>query len=363
MPDSTQVTTLVGEVRIKQERTLINCDSMILNPTGNYIESFGHVHINDEDSTNIYSDYMKYDVNTRIVHFQRSVKLTDGKGTLTTEELQYDLNEKVGTYEHGGKIVNNGSVLTSESGIYYEETKDVIFKNMVVMRDPQYDMSTDSLLYNTNTKVSTFITKTFILFKDSTRRTVTTSSGYYDLVNHKAEFGKRPIITDGSQRITGDSVRLDDSTGISTAVGHAVYTDTTEGVVLIANRMFSNKKSNYFLATEHPLMIIKQDKDSLYVTADTLISGRLIDRQAMLLKLAAQDSAHRRYVDSLYKVTADSLHRRATDSVNARDTLLVSSPDSTHLMVVMVWGDCIIRRSDSGRVVSDSGRRAIAIVD
>src|SRR4051812_43762654 len=55
---TTQLTTLVGDVRIKQERTLIDCDSMILNPNQNYIESFGHVHINDDDSTNIYSDYM-----------------------------------------------------------------------------------------------------------------------------------------------------------------------------------------------------------------------------------------------------------------------------------------------------------------
>jgi len=101
---SKQLTTLVGDVRIKQEKTLISCDSMILDPKDNYIESFGHVHINDNDSTDIYSEYMKYEVDKKIVHFLRSVKMTDGKGILTTEELQYDLNAKVGTYEHGGKI-------------------------------------------------------------------------------------------------------------------------------------------------------------------------------------------------------------------------------------------------------------------
>jgi len=345
---STQLTTLVGDVRIRQEKTLIDCDSMVLNPKENYIESFGHVHINDEDSTDIYSDYMKYEVDKRIVHFLRSVKLTDGKGVLTSEELQYDLNEKIGTYEHGGKIVNKGSVLTSERGTYYEETKDVLFEKNVVLRDPQYDLSTDSLLYNTGNQVSTFVTETFIMFKDSTRRTVRTRSGYYDLQNHKAEFGRRPIITDGSQRITGDSVRIDDSTGISTAVGKAVYTDSVEGVVLKADYMISNKKKNTFLATQKPLMIIKQDKDSLYVTADTLISARLIDRPVMTKKVTTMDSLHRKYVDSLYKESADSLHRRATDSLNARDTLDVSSPDSTHPMVVKVRGDSITRpRTDT----------------
>jgi len=351
---ATQLTTLVGDVRIKQEKTLIDCDSMILNPAANYIESFGHVHINDEDSTDIYSDYMKYEVDKKIVHFQKSVKLTDGKGVLTTEELQYDLNEKIGTYEHGGKIVNKGSVLTSERATYYETTKDVLFEKNVVLRDPQYDLSSDSLLYNTSTQVSTFVTETFIMFKDSTHRTVRTRSGYYDLQNHKAEFGRRPIMTDGSQRITGDSVRIDDSTGISTAIGNAVYKDTAEGVVLIANYMINDKKKNTFLATQKPLMIIKQDKDSLYVTADTLMSARLIDRLATLRKLAIMDSLHKRYVDSLYKASADSLHRTATDSVNARDTLDVSAPDSTHPMVVKVRGDSLTAHPDSLTARPDS---------
>lgn len=344
---ATQLTTLVGDVRIRQEKTLIDCDSMVLNPTQNYIESFGHVHINDEDSTNIYSDYMKYEVDKKIVHFLKKVQLTDGKGVLTTEELQYDLNEKIGVYEHGGKIVNKGSILTSERGTYYEGTKDVLFEKNVVLRDPQYDLSTDSLLYNTGNQVSTFVTETFIMFKDSTRRTVRTRSGYYDLQNHKAEFGRRPIITDGSQKITGDSVRIDDSTGISTAVGKAVYTDTTEGVVLKADYMISDKKKNTFLATQRPLMIIRQDKDSLYITADTLMSARLIDRIATLKKLAIMDSLHKHYVDSLNKASADSLHRRATGGINARDTLDVTSPDSTHPMVVKVRGDSIIARPDT----------------
>jgi lipopolysaccharide export system protein LptA len=348
-PDSTELTTLVGEVRIKQEKTLINCDSMVLNPKENYIESFGNVHINDEDSTDIYSDYMKYEVDKRIVHFQKSVKMTDGKGILTTEQLEYDLNEKIGTYEHGGKIVNKGSVLTSESGIYYEETKDVIFKKNVVLRDPQYDLSSDSLLYNTRTQVSTFITETFILFKDSTRRTVRTRSGYYDLQSKKAEFGLRPIITDGSQKLTGDSVTVDDSTGISTAKGNAVYRDTAEGFAIIAGSMRNDQKKHTFLATLKPLMILKQDKDSIYITADTLFAARLIDRQAMLRKLAVEDSLHQRYVDSLNKISSDSLHRNAVDSVNARDTLSTSSPDSTHPMVVKIRGDSLVRKDSTGR--------------
>ncbi|HVU54241.1 MAG TPA: OstA-like protein [Puia sp.] len=342
-PDSSQLTFLVGEVKIQQENTIIMCDSMILDPKNNFIESFGHVHINDNDSTNIFSDYMKYEVDKKTIHFLKNVRLEDNRGTLTTQELNYDMNQKVGTYEHGGKINNKGSVLTSERGIYYETTKDVYFRNNVVLRDPQYDLSADSLLYNTATQRSTFITETFILFKDSTRRTVRTKEGYYDLPTHKAYFGKRSVITDGGQKLVGDSVNIDDSTGISTAIGNARYSDSVEGVAIVAGRLYNNKKKNYFLATEKPIMILKQDKDSIYIAADTFYSARLIDRPKVQEKVETLDSLHREYVDSLYKNSSDSLHRAATEGINAKDTLSASSPDSTHPMVVRVRGDSMIR--------------------
>jgi lipopolysaccharide export system protein LptA len=309
--DSIGLTTLVGDVKIKQEKTLIYCDSLIMNPHDNIIECFGHVHINDNDSVNIYSDYMKYLVTSKLVHFDRNVKLTDGKGVLTTENLDYDLALHMGTYDHGGKIVNKESVLTSERGIYFEDTKDIHFKDNVVLRDPQYDLSADSLLYNTQTQVSTFITETFIQFKDSSKRTVRTREGFYDLKNKKAQFGSRPVITDGSQQITGDHVVFDDSTGISLATGNAIYKDTTQGLKLMADYMVTNKKNGTFMATQHPLMIIKQDKDSLYVSADTLASKRLVDFEADQRRLAYEDSLHHIYVDSLEKRSADSLHNVA----------------------------------------------------
>ncbi len=327
----TAKTFLVGNVRLKESNTIINCDSMVRDSKDNILECFGHVHINDNDSTNIFSDYMKYQVDTRMVYFNKNVRLTDGKGVLTTEELQYDLRNKVGVYTHGGKIVNKESVLTSEEGTYFEDTKDVHFKNNVVLRDPQYDLSADSLLYNTQTQVSTFITETFIQFKDSTHRTVRTKEGFYDLKNRKAFFGKRPVMTEGSQQVTGDNVQIDDSLGVNTARGNAVYKDSVQGFVLIANFMTINKKTNTFLATEHPLMTLKQDKDSIYIVADTLISGRLIDAQAAARKMEISDSLHRIYVDSLYRVSSDSLHRAAAkDTLNEQDTLMSVTPDSTH---------------------------------
>ena len=270
-----KVQSLIGNVKLQEENTLFYCDSVILDQLHNIVESFGNVHIIDSDTTNIYSQYMKYLVDKKYIYFQKKVRLTDGKGTLYTEDLQYDLNQKIGVYNSGGKVVNQSTVLTSKEGTYYAETRDVYFRKDVVMKDPRYDLRADSLLYNTQSQLATFITMTHI--KDSNGSTIDTREGFYDLANHKAAFGKRALIRQGSQRITGDNISIDEISGKSTVTGNGIFIDTAQGVSVISNKMVVNNKTNAFMATESPLMILRQDKDSIYITADTLFSGRLSD--------------------------------------------------------------------------------------
>src|SRR4051794_19716484 len=54
--DSAEFQSAAGKVIIRQETTLFYCDSVVLNKTLNMLEAFNHVHINDNDSINTYSD-------------------------------------------------------------------------------------------------------------------------------------------------------------------------------------------------------------------------------------------------------------------------------------------------------------------
>lgn len=263
----------VGHVRIKQGNTLFDCDSAVYNRNARIIEAFGNVHINDHDSINTYSQYLLYHVDTRIANLRKKVKLTDGKTSLFSEEIQYDVNQKIGEYHTGGRVENATSVLTSKEAVYYADLKDVYFKQNVNLKDPKYKLKTDSLLYNTSTEIATFIAQTYI--EDSAKRKIRTREGFYDLKNKKAVFTSRTTIEDGPVTVKGDRMSTNDSTGERLVEGNAVYTDTAQGVSVIAGRILANAKESNFLATLHPLMIIKQESDSIYITADTLFSGRL----------------------------------------------------------------------------------------
>ena len=269
-----QFQLLAGKVAVHQDKTLFYCDSAAINTVTNVLESFGHVHINDADSLHIYSDYLKYLGKEKKATLTGNVKLTDGKGTLTTKQLDYDLNTKIGSYMQGGKVVNGKTVLTSKEGFYYEDTRDVYFKKNVVLDDPEYNIKTDTLLYNTYTGLATFIVPTVIV-SDSGNRKITTRDGYYNTKTKKAYFGKRPEIQDGSTFLIADEVANDDSTGFGEARGNVIYRDTAQDVTILANHLNSNSKTGAFLASEKPVMIIKQDDDSIFVAADTLYSAKL----------------------------------------------------------------------------------------
>ncbi len=330
--DSIAIQSLYGHVKLQSDKTFFYTDSLAMNHKDNFIEAFGHVHINDKDSTDIYSDYMKYFVDTKKIIFQKNVVLNDGKGTLSTEELHYDMNMHIGDYYNGGKVVNKSTTVTSREGTYYADTKDVYFKNDVKLKDPAYELSADSLLYNSDNQMATFITNTFI--RDSSGRTITTRDGFYDMKNHRAHFTKRATITDKGETIIADNIAFDDSTGISIAQGNAVFMDTVQNLTLIANLMISDSKANTFLATQKPIIILKQDQDSIYITGDTVFSAPIPDSvlktqdsvQGMAIVRTAKnpnDSSLRYlqvyhhvriYSDSLQAV-ADSVYYSGLDSI------------------------------------------------
>lgn len=341
----TEVTQAVGNVFIQQDNTKFYCDSAIINKTANTVEAFGKVHINDNDSIHTWSDYLIYHLDTKIAVLKKNIRMTDGKGTLTTDDLQYDTRMKMGTYSNGGKVVNGKTVVTSKEATYYADLKDIYFKRDVKLRDPQYKLDSDSLLYNTESQMATFITKTLII--DSSGGTVVTSEGFYDMKNKKASFGSHSVVKDGKGvTVTGEQIYTDQATGITIVTGNGVFKDSVQNVSILANNMVSDSKAGTFRATQHPLMIIKQDNDSIYVTADTLFSARIRDLKDSNYRVLPKDTIRDvKIIDT--KDTSDIRYfqcyrhvRIFSDSLQAVcDSLFYSASDSVFRLFTnpIVW--------------------------
>ncbi len=271
LDDSTNLKTIAGNAIVKQGNTKLFGDSIVINERTNIAEVFGHVHINDADTVNTYADYLRYVGKERVAYLKRNVKLTDGKASLTTNDLVYNVATGIATYQGGGKVVNGTTVLTSSDAIYYSDTKDVFFKNYVHLVDPKYDIKADSLQYNSAFKIATLISPTLVKTKDG--KTIRSKNGIYNLQTGISEFYGRTMISDSTFSTIADTTFNDDATGISILKGRAKFVDSINHIIVIGDYIESNKKTNSFLATRKPVIVLVKDKDSTYIAADTLFSG------------------------------------------------------------------------------------------
>ena len=271
--DGQIIETLAGNAIVKQGKTILSGDSIVLNKLLGIAEVFGHVHINDADTVNTYSDYLKYMGNEQVAYLKKSVKLTDGKATLTTNDLIYDLRTGIATYQNGGKVKNQNTTLTSESATYYSDTKDVFFKNNVHLKDPKYEMNADSLRYNTAYKTAYFISPTHIISEQST---IDTKSGNYNLESGEAVFNEKTIFKDKSRYMSGNKVAFEEKTNTIQIEGNGKLVDSTNQVMVLGDKIFIDKKNGSFLATRKPIMIFYKNQDSTFITADTLYSNKRI---------------------------------------------------------------------------------------
>jgi lipopolysaccharide export system protein LptA len=354
LDDSTSLRTLAGNAQVKQGRTKLSGDSIIINSRTNIAEVFGHVHINDADTVNTYADYLRYVGAERIAYLKRGVKLTDGKVSLTTDDLVYNVATGIANYQGGGKVVNGNSTLTSADATYFSDTKDVLFKKQVHLVDPKYNIVTDSLRYNTNFKIATLISPTVVKTKDG--KVIRSKNGTYDLQTGVAQFFDRTIISDKDFSATADKLFNDDATGISVMEGRAKYVDSVNNMIVIGNKIESNRKTNSFLATQKPVVIIVKDKDSTYISADTLFSGLRINDGSFYSKKIKRDTLKNKLIikDTAFNASnKDSAKNYYTkvDTINNKQIFSKTPQDS----IRYILGYAHVRiYNDSSQAVCDS---------
>lgn len=299
---ATVLETIAGNVIIKEGLTLFYCDSATINRKTNIVESYGNIHINDNDSIHTYAQSLRYVGDERIAYLKKNVRLTDKKGTLYTDELEYNLRTGIATYKNGGRITNEKTELTSKEAIYYADTKDVYFKKDVHLKDPERDIWTDSLLYNIKTNIATFIAKTHIVGKDGS--VIDTKSGTYNLATGEAIFFDRTYYSDSSRSLVADKMAFDRNSGAFQMEGNAKLVDSVNRVIVLGGKIFGNTKVNSILATNKSVMILYREGDSTYITADTLFSG-----------LRKYDSLERKIITQ-----TDTLHQTMVVNTNTTDT-------------------------------------------
>ena len=348
------ITQLIGHVRLKQDSTVFICDSAYLNDKLRNLDAFGKVHINVNDTLNIYGDRLHYNGKTRIGELFGNVKLQDPKAVLTTEHLVYNRITGMAFYDVGGTIVSDSNVLKSDRGDYDTRAKIFYFKKNVVLTNPDQVTRADTLIYNTITKTAFFKGPTLIKGNNSIIKCV---DGWYNTATDRVLMRRRPEIESGEQQFRADSIRYNNHTGFGRAFGNIRVLDTLHSLMVEGRRaeIWNNRGLTY--VTDSAVAISYDEQDSMFLHADTLwvyfdrkhkakkmlayhkVRFYRTDLQGMCdsLAYAMSDSVIRLYHDPVLwtgknQLTADSIfiaiHNNQLDSLTMFNTSFIISSDT-----------------------------------
>lgn len=261
---------LIGHVLLQQGTTTLSCNKAVVNELTNNVEAYGKVKIVQADTVVITGDSATYNGDMRKAFVAGHVKLDDHTIILNTNKLDYDLNSKTAIYNSGAKIIDKKSTLTSKEGVYNTVTKNFLFKKNVRVVDKEGGgLKADSLRYNTTSKEAYFICPTEIINK---KDTVYTSAGFYNTQTKVSNFTGRSTAKTDEYILSADTLFFDSPTQIGVAKGKVEFLSQKDKVILTGDHGRYAGKTGITRVFGHALMKNKMEKDTLYLTADTLVS-------------------------------------------------------------------------------------------
>lgn len=209
--------------------------------------------------------------NVRLEHIdKRNNKMV----TLFTDSLDYDRNRNIGYYFDGGMLIDaidndQENVLTSFWGQYETNTRIALFRDSVKMTNPRFVMYTDELEYSTATKIANIKGPTRI---ESDSATIYSTKGWYNTNNEESLLLDRSRIVnkEGNRTLTGDSIFYDKKKGYGEVFGNMYLQDTLKKTILQGNYGYFNELTDYAMATDSAFATEYSQPDTLYIHGDTL---------------------------------------------------------------------------------------------
>lgn len=262
---------LIGNVVFEHEGALLYCDSAYLYEESNQLEAFSNVRI-VSDSVTVRGDHLNYQGNKKLAHITgKPVVLTDPSAVLTSDQLLFNTETNVASYTTGGKIVSskNKNELSSSTGYYYSADKVVYFRKNVVLTNPEYTMTCDTLKYSTATEVAWFFGPTWIKSKENR---IYCENGYYNTRTEVSEFGVNAALHSKGQSISADWLWYDRNKETGKARKNVVIRDTSEKLVLRGHFADYFEADEHIVLTDSAVMEKEFSRDTLFLHGDTLRS-------------------------------------------------------------------------------------------
>ncbi len=272
-----------GNVRFIKAAMIMDCDSAHFFPETESFDAFGNIKMQQGDTLFIYADELNYDAPARVATLYadpgKKVRMINRDVTLETDIFTYDLGIELGYYNTGGVLYDSQNRLISQEGEYMPQTKDANFYSDVRLfshgKTDTLVIYSDSLFYNTNSKISVLRSPSEIINK---RGTIYTTDGLYDTALDTAALYERSLVTSPEGRtLTADTIYYDRVSGLGECFGYMIMTDSARQASLQADYGFFNQATDSAYATGHLIIKEYSQGDTLYLHGRQLNAYRVFD--------------------------------------------------------------------------------------
>lgn len=261
---------LKSNVVFIHEDMTMTCDSAIFNTEENLINAYHNIHIY-QDTLHLYGDEFFYDANTKIAEvFGDTVNLYDGKINLQTDYMVMDRVAQTVRYTTHADIWDNENTLESNFGTYLMDTKVFEFTDEVELENNSLNIISDSLFYDSKTKIAYFFSKTYITTKDNVK--IYTSQGFYDTKTDDATLHKDNLIINDSKQLIADSILYNTKTENSKAYRNIYLKDSVNQLIAYSQYLEKDKNDSipYVFLTDEILIQQIEEQDTLHLHCDSI---------------------------------------------------------------------------------------------
>ncbi|MBO5830938.1 MAG: hypothetical protein J6R01_04975 [Alistipes sp.] len=266
--DST-IFILVGHFAAHHNGAVILADSAVRYSNQSF-ECFGNVLIN-QNSTYIYGERAEYNrKNNTAKVYSRIVKVVDKDAVMYTYNCKFNTAKSLGEFSGGCFVEKEDNLLEAERGFYNTKTHELKAINRVQMRNEDYEILSDSVIFNTRTEDAQYFTNTHIWNRND--EYLNTQAGTYTKKTDLHHLTRSCYLLQPEREIWSDSLLYYRTDGHIIARRNIQVDDTTQKILGFADYAEWWDEPGNALFTRRPSMINYDPEmtDSVYLSADTL---------------------------------------------------------------------------------------------
>lgn len=297
---------LTGNVVIEYKGDLVYADSAVLYQDKNLAVVWSNSRLVSKDKT-ITADKMEYDGNTTIAKAFKNVVLTDPGSRITADYMEYNRTNEIATgigkvevktptqqissekiiYERltGNIIVNDtyktigsdGTLVEGRNVVYNINSKSANFGSEVFITNKDYTIYSRKMTTNDLTGITTFRDYSKITRRNDPSQYIITSDGDFNKKTGEAWLRNNSQVFYQGKMLTAKKLYFNDKTGFGKGEGEVFLDDPKEKRFLRGDYGEAFRYLDSAYVTKNAYAVKSFDKDSLYISADTLLAVKRHD--------------------------------------------------------------------------------------